>query len=338
VLGIGAAEPSLSRTIYLIVAGALNGAMSCRNLLTQSRAFAGFPPDALANQWVPRWSFHCDLPPNRTYSTGSVAPEEVEMRIFIAGASGVLGRALTPVLISCGHTICGMFKDSSNIPLVESLGAKAAIADALDMEAVLQAVLQYRPEAIISQLTALGGPMDLFHFDRYFAQTNRLRTKGNDNLLAAARTFGVRKFVAQSFGGWPYRPVGSWVKSEGDSLNPSPPRQAAATLEAIRYLERKVTEASDLKAIALRYSGLYGPGTPIASKGEFVESVKTPVSFVLPGHCHLVIRTRTRCCDGNGSRRRERQGWYLQCVRRRTCAGKRVVACFGGHSGCETSA
>ena len=114
-LGIGAAEPSLSRTIYLIVAGALNGAMSCRNLLTQSRAFAGFPPDALANQWVPRWSFHCDLPPNRTYSTGSVAPEEVEMRIFIAGASGVLGRALTPVLISRGHTICGMFKDSSII-------------------------------------------------------------------------------------------------------------------------------------------------------------------------------------------------------------------------------
>ncbi len=82
---------------------------------------------------------------------------------------------------------------------------------------MLEAVLEYRPDAIISELTALGGPMDLFHFDRYFAQTNMLRTRGNDNLLAAARTFGVGKFVAQRFGGWPYRPVGSCV---GQTLLP----------------------------------------------------------------------------------------------------------------------
>jgi nucleoside-diphosphate-sugar epimerase len=120
-------------------------------------------------------------------------------------------------------------------------------------------------------MTALAGLTDLRHFERAFAQTNRLRTEGTDHLLAAARASGVERVIAQSFAGWPYSRVGGPVKTEDDPLDPQPPAQQRTTLEAIRRLERTVTEAG---GVALRYGGLYGPGTGVWPGGDQWEAVR----------------------------------------------------------------
>jgi nucleoside-diphosphate-sugar epimerase len=126
------------------------------------------------------------------------------MKIFIAGATGALGRQLVPMLVANGHEVVGMTRSEAKADEMRSMGARPAIADALAPDAVAQAVAQAEPEVIVHQLTALSGAMDLRNMDRFFEQTNRLRTEGTDHLLAAGRAVGARRFVAQSFAGWPY--------------------------------------------------------------------------------------------------------------------------------------
>jgi 2-alkyl-3-oxoalkanoate reductase len=107
-----------------------------------------------------------------------------------------------------------------------------------------------------------------------FAKTNALRTRGTDILLAAARQCGVGRFVAQSFCGWPYARVGGPVKTEDDPLDPNPPAALRNTLDAIQYLERVVSTATELKGVSLRYGGFYGPGTSLSWDGAIVEQVR----------------------------------------------------------------
>ena len=132
------------------------------------------------------------------------------MRVFVAGATGALGRQLVPQLVARGHDVTGMTHSDSKRDLVRSLGARPVVADALDPDAVARAVAEAEPEVIVHQLTALSGPFDLRHFDRTFAVTNRLRTEGTDHLLAAGRAVGARRFVAQSFAGWGSRASAGW--------------------------------------------------------------------------------------------------------------------------------
>lgn len=101
----------------------------------------------------------------------------------------------------------------------------------------------------------------LKHFDAEFAVTNRLRTEGTDNLLAAARASGVRRIVAQSYGNWNYERTGTTLKTEEDRFDPDPPAKQRETLKAIRYVERAVTEADGIEGVALRYGNFYGPGS-----------------------------------------------------------------------------
>ncbi len=153
---------------------------------------------------------------------------------------------------------------------LEALGARAVVADALDPDAVARAVADAEPEVIVHQLTALSGGFDLRRFDRTFAATNRLRTEGTDHLLAAGRAIGVRRFVAQSFAGWPYARTGGAIKSEQDPLDSEPVDAMRQTVDAIRHLERAVTEASWTTGIVLRYGTFYGPGTSLAADGESI--------------------------------------------------------------------
>jgi 2-alkyl-3-oxoalkanoate reductase len=106
------------------------------------------------------------------------------MRVFVAGASGALGAQLVPQLVAAGHEVVGMTRTPSKQEALRAMGALPAVADALDPDAVARAVAEAEPEVIVHQLTALSGPMDLRHFDRLFATTNRLRTEGTDHLLA----------------------------------------------------------------------------------------------------------------------------------------------------------
>jgi len=189
------------------------------------------------------------------------------VRILVAGATGAIGRQLVPRLVADGHEVVGMTRSPEKLELVEQMGATPVVADALDARQVGQAVAAAQPEVIVHQLTALS-TADVRRFERSFAQTNRLRTEATDHLLAAGRAVGVRRFVAQSFAGWPFAPVGGPIKSEEDPLDPEPVSQMRATLDAIRYLEAAVTGASWTEGIVLRYGFLYGPGTSLGPDGE----------------------------------------------------------------------
>jgi 2-alkyl-3-oxoalkanoate reductase len=196
------------------------------------------------------------------------------MRVFVAGATGVLGRRLVPLLVEGGHEVVGMTRSPGRAAGLRALGAEPVVADALDRDAVLGVVGQARPEVVVHQLTALTGVSSFRRFDREFAATNRLRTEGTDHLLAAARAAGARRFVAQSFAGWPSARVGGPVKAEDAPFDPDPPAELRRTLDAIRHLESAVLGAEGLEGVALRYGGFYGPGTSVGDGGFLLEAVR----------------------------------------------------------------
>jgi nucleoside-diphosphate-sugar epimerase len=196
------------------------------------------------------------------------------MKVLVAGATGAMGQRLVPQLAERGHEVFGMTRSEGKRDLVRRLGAAPLVADALDPDAVAQAVAQADPEVIVHQLTALSGSLDLRHFERDFEPTNRLRSEGTDHLLAAGRAVGVKRFVAQSYAGWPFARSGGPVKTEDDPLDPDPPEAMRRALEAIRHLEDAVTGASWTTGIVLRYGGFYGPGTSLGPEGEHVELIR----------------------------------------------------------------
>jgi nucleoside-diphosphate-sugar epimerase len=194
------------------------------------------------------------------------------MKVFVAGATGALGRQLVPQLVARGHEVVGMTRSASKQDLVRSLGARPVVVDALDSDAVAQAVTSAEPEVIVHELTALSGKMslrDARHPDRSSAgkMTNRLRTEATDHLLAAGRAVGARRFVAQSFGAFRFTRAGGPVLTEDDRVDPDP---GQAGLEAILYLERVVTTIEWGEGLALRYGGFYGPGTGISLAADAV--------------------------------------------------------------------
>ena len=196
------------------------------------------------------------------------------MRVFVAGATGAIGRQLVPRLVAAGHEVHGMTRHESKQAMLEALGAVPVVADALDPDQVAEVVGGARPEVIVHQLTAIGA-LDMRHFDRDFALTNRLRTEGTDHLLSAGQAVGVRRFVAQSIAGYgAYARTGGPVKREEDPLDPTPAREMRQTLAAIRQLEQAVLDARWTEGIVLRYGAFYGPGTSMAPDGEQSELVR----------------------------------------------------------------
>jgi 2-alkyl-3-oxoalkanoate reductase len=198
------------------------------------------------------------------------------MKVFVAGATGAIGKQLVPILVERGHEVTGMTRTSAKEELIRSLGARPAVADALDPEAVAQAVAEAEPEAVIHQLTAIDAGSMTRSLDKMFALTNRLRTEGTDHLLTAARAVGARRFIAQSFAGWPSEPSGGPIKTEEDPLQASPPKSVTRSLAAIRYVEETVTGADGIEGLALRYGGFYGPGTSLGLNpdGEQIEMIR----------------------------------------------------------------
>jgi len=196
------------------------------------------------------------------------------MRIFVAGATGVIGKRLVPLLRANGHEVVGTTRSPGKVDDLRALGAEPRVLDVLDAVAVGKAVSEARPDVVVHQATALSDLGSLRNLDEAFADTNRLRTEGTDNLLAAAQAAGAEKFVAQSFAGWPYAKEGSLVKDEEAPLDPSPPANAEQSMAAIRHLEKAVAGAEALAGIVLRYGGFYGPGTSLFEGGEHVAAIR----------------------------------------------------------------
>src|SRR5918999_653616 len=184
--------------------------------------------------------------------------KELMMRVFVAGATGAIGRHLVPRLVAAGHEVHGMTRYESKQVMLKELGAVPVVADALNPDRVAEAVGRARPDVIVHQLTAIGA-LNMRHFDRDFELTNRLRTEGTNHLLSAGQAVGVRRFVAQSYFA-SYARTGAAVKSEEDPFDLSPAREMRENLAAIRHLEEAVLDARWTEGIVLRYGGFYGPG------------------------------------------------------------------------------
>ena len=179
------------------------------------------------------------------------------MRVLVVGASGVIGSELVPQLVERGHEVVATTRKREKLEDLRALGAEPVLLDGLDATAVGETVARAAPDAIINQMTALAGKPDLRHFDRWFAKTNELRTRGTDNLLAAARATGVLRFITQSYTGWTNAASGDLV-TEAAPLDPDPLPAQRETVAAIATMESRVLDAG-LEGIVLRYVNLYAP-------------------------------------------------------------------------------
>jgi len=192
------------------------------------------------------------------------------MRVFVAGGSGAIGTRIIPQLVQRGHEVIGTFKSTGKDKTLRTLGAESIMLDLLDAPAVLKAVTDTKPDAILHEATSLSGKLDFKHPDGAFAQTNLLRTKGTDALLAAARKLGVRRFIAQSYASYRYAREGGPVKNENDPLDSHPPAAMHEIYEAMSYLDRAVT---DYGGVALRYGGFYGDPDNASERANFLDPV-----------------------------------------------------------------
>jgi len=195
------------------------------------------------------------------------------MRVFVAGATGAIGKQLVPRLVAAGHEVHGMTRSESKQAMLYKLGAVPVVADALDPDQVAKAVGRAGPEVIVHQLTAIPAKLDMRHMERSFALTNRLRTEGTDHLLSAGQAVGVKRFVAQGNIA-SYARTGGPVKSEEDPFDHSPAPQMRANLAAIGHLEEAVLGARWTEGIVLRYGWFYGPGTSMAPGEESLEMIR----------------------------------------------------------------
>ena len=240
------------------------------------------------------------------------------MRVFVAGATGAIGSPLVEILTMRGHEVTGTTRSVDRARGLEATGATPKVLDALDGDAVKDAVGEAAPDVIVHQLTAIPPAVDLRHFDEAFAQTNRLRTEGTDHLIAAAEAAAVRRFVAQSFAPWPYARRGSRVKTEEDALDDDPPAQVRRTVDAIRYLEHATIDGP-FDGLALRYGWFYGPGSGLERTGPIADTVRRrrfPIRRV--GRGGVVLHSSGRCSRGHRARGGARPAGPLQRHGRRT--------------------
>ena len=181
------------------------------------------------------------------------------MRVFVAGATGVVGQFLVPSLVAAGHEVTGTTRSTAKAATLQAAGATPVIVDGLDRQAVLDAVKTAQPEVIVHQMTALASMSSFRNFDKEFAVTNELRTRGTDYLLEAAQQAGTRRFIAQSFVGWNNTRTGGPVKTEDDPLDSDPVPSTRKSIAAIRHVDETVPGAVP-EGLVLRYGPFYGHG------------------------------------------------------------------------------
>ncbi len=193
------------------------------------------------------------------------------MRVFVAGASGVIGRSLVPRLVAAGHEVTGISRKQGGADEIRAAGAEAAICDALDPAAVEDAVIEANPEAIVSELTSLPTDYDLRTID--YEPTNRLRVEGGRHLISAGRKVGARRFISQSIA-FVYDPQGDWVKDEEAPTYVDPPGRFAPGLVATLTSEREAVAAEGMEGLVLRYGQFYGPDTYFDHDGSIAKQVR----------------------------------------------------------------
>jgi nucleoside-diphosphate-sugar epimerase len=192
------------------------------------------------------------------------------VRVFVAGATGVIGRALVRRLIAAGHEVTGMTRSPERAGQIRALGAEPVVCDALERDALTRAVIGANPDAVIHQLTSIPARLEPRKYKSQLAATNRLRRDGTSNLVAAATASGARKLAAQSIA-FAYAPIGEWTKDEDAPLALESPPPLDEAIGAVADLETQVLRAG---GTVLRYGLFYGPGTQFAADGFYAELVR----------------------------------------------------------------
>ncbi|MEM1416320.1 MAG: NAD(P)-dependent oxidoreductase [Myxococcota bacterium] len=193
------------------------------------------------------------------------------MRVVIAGATGAIGRPLVRQLLEAGHEVFGLTRREEGAAAIQAAGARAVVADALDRDAVIAAVVAARPDAVVNQLTALPARLDPRRISRQLAPTNRLRREGTAHLLAAAEAAGAARFLSQSVA-FAHDAVAPAVVDEDAPFALAPPAPFAEGAAALRALERATRRHPG--GTVLRYGFFYGPGTAFGRDGSTAEDVR----------------------------------------------------------------
>jgi nucleoside-diphosphate-sugar epimerase len=181
------------------------------------------------------------------------------LRIFVAGATGAIGRRIVPQLIRAGHTVTGMTRSKENAEMLRSIGVEPVLVDVFDADVVLSAVKNACPEIVIHQLTDLPKDLDPALMGHAILRNARIRSEGTRNLVRAAQAAGVRRLIAQSIG-WAYAP-GNEPYLESDPLDRGASGDRGITVRGVIALEDWTLKSSPLEGVVLRYGQLYGPGT-----------------------------------------------------------------------------
>src|ERR671916_1472814 len=195
------------------------------------------------------------------------------MKVFLAGASGAIGRRLVPQLVEAGHEVAAMTRSKEKLGELYELGAEPVMCDVFDAGRLGSVVARAEPDAVINELTDLPQNLNARRLKEYYAANNRVRREGTANLLSAARGAGVRRFLVQGAAYW-YAPSGGQVKTEEAPLYLDAPPPIGPAVEAIKEVEDAVLSADGLDGVVLRYGMFYGPGTWYAKDGDVGRQVR----------------------------------------------------------------
>jgi nucleoside-diphosphate-sugar epimerase len=195
------------------------------------------------------------------------------VKVFLAGATGVLGRRLVPKLRHGGHAVVGMTRSTARAGALRAAGAEPVVCDVFDADALRDAVAVAAPEVVVHELTDLPPNLDPRKMEEQAAGNDRIRTEGTRNLVAASVAAGARRIVAQSIA-FAYAPTGGPVKAEDDPLFDDAPWPWSRSVEALHELERAVTATEGIEGLALRYGFFYGPGSGYARDGYYAREVR----------------------------------------------------------------
>jgi len=184
------------------------------------------------------------------------------MKIFVAGATGVIGRSLIPLLVNEGHDVYGMIRKESDADIIIKMGAEPIVADVFDRETVFTALQQSQPDVVFHQLTALSNGSSV--------ENAKIRKEGTRNLVDASKYVGVKRIIAQSIS-WAYEP-GNFPATEDIPLDIHAHMPRKTTIRGVMALEEMVTEMPEY--VILRYGTLYGPGTWYAKDDVIADQVR----------------------------------------------------------------
>ena len=202
------------------------------------------------------------------------------MRAFVAGATGVIGRRLVPMLIAAGHEVTGLTRSPERARAIEAMGAHAVIADVYDAARLAESVVKARPDVVVHELTDLPQTINPRKAETELAGNDRIRREGTPNLRSAAEAAGAKAFVAQSIA-FAYRNAGDGLRTEHDPLDLDSRWPWRRSVEAVAALEETTQEFKDGRGVVLRYGFFYGPGSAYdpagGSTAEMVRRRRFPV-------------------------------------------------------------